>query len=449
LLIFPIFPVAFFPAIGYSRCYRPVVNLILEASGGVKIMTQTEIIDAAFRVWGRDFYQNTSLSDLARELKVSKTALYRHFTNKQALLAAMTGRFFDEFADCIRSGYERAFQLKDRSEGVAVMLRSTAEYYARNAYGLIFSLINVYDRDNAEFAAAEEMRKRGIDMEALHRIIREDYSGCTILMQLIFATLTFFMAHFHETGKTFTSPPDEQAINETISAVLEIITKGLGYTGNDIDTLDYGELENCLAGTEQNIEDDPLLKAVAGAVAEAGPWGASMEQVARRSGLSKSSLYGHFKSKKDMLRQLFITEFKRIIAFAKAGIARSDLPAGRLYLGIFSIIVYLRSRPEILTTLDWVRTRKLDFGPPKRKADFYKIFEGIQKNDEGGGGYGLKMGGKAGDDEDRTLSHWILFLIINILMKRRREHSLADMPDSDARVLFRYVTLGLQGFHKK
>ena len=349
-------------------------------------MTQTEIIDAAFRVWGRDFYQNTSLSDLARELKVSKTALYRHFTNKQALLAAMTARFFDDFTACISASYERAFHLKNRSEGVTAMLRSTAEYYARNAYGLVFSLINVYDRDNAELTAAEELRRRGIDMEALHRIIREDYSGCSILMQLIFATITFFMAHFHKTGKTFTSPPDEKSINENISGVLEIITTGLGYTGSTVDTLDYGELENRIAGTEQNIEDDPLLKAVAGAVAVAGPWGASMEQVARRSGLSKSSLYGHFKSKKDMLRQLFITEFKRILAFARAGIARSDLPAGRLYLGIFSIMVYLRSRPEILTTLDWLRTRKLDFGPPKRNPDFYRIFEGIQKNGEGGGG---------------------------------------------------------------
>jgi AcrR family transcriptional regulator len=45
-----------------------------------------------------------------------------------------------------------------------------------------------------------------------------------------------------------------------------------------------------------------------------------MEMVARRSGLSKSGLYAHFKNKQDMLNRFFITEFTRIANYAKAQI---------------------------------------------------------------------------------------------------------------------------------
>jgi AcrR family transcriptional regulator len=407
-------------------------------------MTKTEIIQAAFKVWGREFYQNTSLSRLMEELGTSKPALYRHFRNKEALMDAMAARFFDDFADCIRSGYEQAIHLKNRTEGVAAMLHSTAEYYARNVYGLIFSLINVYDRDNAEFAAAEELRRRGIDMEAFHRIIREDYSGCALLMPLVFATLTFFMAHFHKTGKTFIDTPSDEAVRKIIAMVNEIITHGLGYSNDTkaITGLNYAKLESQVAGSVQNVEEDPLLKAVAEAVAEAGPWDASMEMVARRSGLSKSSLYGHFKSKQDMLSQLFMTEFRRIIAFARDSIKRSAVPVEQLYLGIFSVVLYLRSKPDILTAMDWIRTRKLDLGPPEQDMDFFVVFKDIRAGR-------LKNGESSGENENQQLSHWILFLIISILMRRHKAQSLTDMPNSDVRTLYRFITLGMEGFKKK
>jgi AcrR family transcriptional regulator len=398
-------------------------------------MTKTEIVQAAFKAWGREFYQNTSLSRLAQELGVSKPALYRHFRNKQALTDAMTAYFFDDFADFIRADYERAMNCKNRSEGVFIMIRGVAEYYARNVYGLIFSLINVYDRDKREHAAGEEFFRRGVDMGRFQKILEEAYTVEPLIMHLIFATLTFCMARFHKAGNTFVNVPPKEAINKITATVNEIIAKGLGYIGDSgkSEELDYEGLENRIAGTVHNVEDNPLLKAVAKAVAEAGPWKASMEMVASRSGLSKSSLYGHFKNRQDMLRQLFITEFKRISAFAKDGIKQSAVPGEQLYLGIFSIVVYLRSRPDILTALDWLRTRKVDMGRHKKEPAFSRVFEGI--NDE-------RL------NKDRSIPHWILFLVVSVLMRRHKTQSLSGMPDSDVRTLYRFITLGLEGFKR-
>jgi AcrR family transcriptional regulator len=398
-------------------------------------MTRTEIIDAAFKVWGRNFYRKTSLSQLAKELGVSKPALYRHFENKQALTDAMTESFLDDFAGSIRADFERAQQVQDADEGIFTIVRSIADFFARNAFALLFSLINIYDRKLDGHAISERLRHRGVDIGTLMRIIEKKYDVDRPIVQLIFATLTFFMAYFHRTENSHKKPPGEEKIQYIISAICKIIENGLGYSIKKIDRFNFEELE-ARVGAPLYAEGEPLFKAVAEAVAEAGPWDASMEMVARRLGLSKSSLYGHFKNKKDMLRRLFSGEFRRIIEFARQGIRLSDVSEEQLYLGIFSITVYFRSHPEFLTAIDWIRTRKLDLGKPERKTDIFRLFEDVDIEPLRG----------FTEDEKLRSSHWILFLLINILTQPGRNEKRGDTKNSDTRLLFRFITLGLGGF---
>jgi AcrR family transcriptional regulator len=436
----------------------------------VQKMTKKEIIEAAYKVWGRELYLSTSLSHVAHELKVCKPALYRHFINKHALLEAMTRYFFDDFTAFVQTGYEDALKKENIDERIFMLIRSITEYYARNVNIFIFSMTKLHDRELDSFVMAEELSIRGIDLEFFHRSIRREYNFEPLVMRLIFATLTFFMAGFHKKGETMIHPPSEKSILKIMCVIGKIIGKGLCYTNEEIDSLDYNELESRIAGTVSGIEDDPLLKAVAGAVAEAGPWEASMEQVARRSGLSKSSLYCHFKSRQDMLHQLFLTESLRIINFAKQGIKLSQVPQEQLYLGIFSIAEYLRSKPDILVTLDWLRNRRLDLGPPgdarygkvrysavhKNEAhyskrhkeppiEFLQLFDEVEikplQNNES-----PFKGLFAGEGDNTVISPWILFLIVNTLMRRDQNQILGDVKNTDIRFLYRFITLGIGGF---
>ena len=400
-------------------------------------MTKTEIVDAAFRVWGRNFYRKTSLSQLACELKVSKPALYRHFENKQALTDAMTESFLDDFAGSIRADFERAQQMQDVDEGIFTIIRSIADFFARNVFALLFSLINIYDRKLDGHFISERLRHRGVDIGTLMRIIEKKYDADQPIVQLIFATLTFFMAYFHRTENSHKNPLCEEKIQYIISAICRVIEKGLGYSTQKIDGFNFDELE-ARVGAPFYAEPEPLFRAVAEAVAEAGPWDTSMEMVARRLGLSKSSLYGHFKNKKDMLRRLFSGEFRRIIEFARQGIKLSGISEEQLYLGIFSITVYFRSHPEFLTALDWIRTRKLDLGKPERKTDIFRLFEDVD----------IEPLRSVTEDEKLRSSHWILFLLVNILTRQGRAASAGDVQNNDIRVLYRFITLGLGGFKK-
>ena len=406
-------------------------------------MTKKEVIEAAFRVWGREFYLNTSLSQVARELGVSKPALYRHFINKQALLDAMTGYFFDDFADFIRADYEKAQKTGDSGELISIILRIIAEYYARNINIFIFLMIKLQNRKLDERNVAKELCNRGIELEKLAVPIKNDYDFQPLGARLLNATLIFVIADFHKKQKTWTNPPSETAIAQIIDATGKIIGSGFCYTHEEIAALDYGKLENRIAGMVSGAGDDPLLKAVAGAVAEAGPWGASMEQVAHRSGLSKSSLYCHFKNKQDMLHQLFVTEFARIMDFARKGIEQSTTPQEQLYLGIFSIVEYLRSKPDILVAMDWIRNRGISLKPPQdipeSQIDFLRLFENIDIK--------FLRDGKSPFTE-LWATPWILFLIINTLMQKNMGHRVKNVPNSDIRFLYRLITLGIGGFKK-
>ncbi|MDR1286567.1 MAG: TetR/AcrR family transcriptional regulator [Treponema sp.] len=401
-------------------------------------MTRQDIAETAFRVWGRNFYLDTSLSFLARELGVSKTAIYRHFRDKQALKDTMYELFFDHYADYIREGFNKASAGEDSAESLAAMIRVQTEYFARNPWKFIFCLAEVYN-DREPENIRDELLKRGIYV-LRHRYIARYSAGFPSFAQMITASLIFWVAHFHKNGRKDVSTLDENPGEDEIKALVAFVEKtvfhGLGLERERTEHLDFDSLEASAASRDsEHVENGILFKAVAEAVAEAGPWNASMDMVARRSGLSKSSLYGHFKNKQDMLRRLFVTEFTHIARFANEGIGLSAVPEEQLYLGIFSIASYLRLRPEILTALSWIRTRRLNLG---RHASYrpFRVFETIK----------LVPCRDWEKVPAEIMSHWIMFLIVNILMRPPEGANFADFPNESIRVLYRFVTLGVEGF---
>ncbi|MDR1971251.1 MAG: TetR/AcrR family transcriptional regulator [Treponema sp.] len=292
------------------------------------------------------------------------------------------------------------------------------------------------------------------------------------VFQAAIATFTFSLAYFHRLGKSESpsggaecwpsSPPPDHAIEGEISLVRAIITHGIGLEKRELEALDYEALEKKVSLATVAIEEDKLLHAVAEAVAGAGPWGVSMEMVACISGLSKSGLYAHFKSKRDMLVQVFVTEFDRIIDFAEESMKGASAAAERLYLAIFAICDYLRSRPDIIIALDWLRTRRFMLSEKKEQevpSRIYRIFGGIR--------FSPDFESQPPDEE--WLPAWILFLIVNSLMTSAKSNSnaqdyrewiqslrgrrqpvsrekFAKLPNETFRNLYRFIARGIQDF---
>ena len=420
-------------------------------------MTQNDIIKAALKVWGRDLYRTTSLSQVAQELGVSKPALYRHFSNKDALLDAMYTFFYDDFAGFMKNGYENALNAGDCHESFLIWIRAIGEYYVRNRETLLFSLVQVYNNRNKETLRTEfELRGINFAHPAFRGSLTMPYPS---KMQLTMATLLSCVAQFHHHDRENMGLPiegtlQEDLVNKIVSGIEDRVIKGLNLDAQRVMAMNYETLEERVTGTVyEDTETNALLRAVAAAVAEAGPWNASMEMVAQRSGLSKSGLYAHFKNKQDMLTQLFITEFSTMANFAKAQIENTSVFEEQLYVTIVSIVDYLRSRPEILLSLDWIKTGRLDLG----KELPLKLFQMIKS---------IKV--EAIQNFDGTflvrIAEWVLFMIVNTLAlwpSNQGENSTsagnsqgknwalkaAEVPNESFRLLFRYIALGLEGLN--
>jgi AcrR family transcriptional regulator len=419
-------------------------------------MTKQDIIQAAFRAWGRSFYTITSLGEVAKELGVSKPALYRHFCSKQALLDAMYDSFMDDYASRIRDDYKMAAEAAEYQEVLFAVIRAIVRYFARNADAFVFSLVHVYGVQRRE-KTGELLIRRGVDMGILDRFFRDAPS------QAIMSTFAFSMAYFHRLGMNGEAAaarePSEQEINREISLVCCIVSNGIGFQKEEIELLNYEALESQVSLTSVP-EENKLLHAVAEAVAGAGPWDVSMGMVSRVSGLSKSGLYAHFKNKRDMLIQLFVTEFDRIINYAEHSMQVSAVTAERLYLAIFAICDYLRSRPDILIALDWLRVRRIGpLDPADKMVPFrlYRIFEDIKPSPE-------LRGYLQGED---WIPAWILSLLVSSLVHGGRRgggqfsqwfkipkdqrgrlfrEDFSRIPNEVFRVLYRFITRGIQEF---
>ncbi|MDR2494557.1 MAG: TetR/AcrR family transcriptional regulator [Spirochaetaceae bacterium] len=408
-------------------------------------MTKQEIITAAFSVWGRDLYQSTSLEKLARALGVSKPALYRHFKNKQALLDAMYASFFDRYAAFIKPRYDTARALEDPGGGLLCVSRAMLEYYIRHKEMFVFSIVRHCGNERNIF---DQFLERGID---LRRFQREDRQNTPepypSLIQLIMGVITFVIGYFH---RPIADLPDRAApvapdAEDLIAFAEKIIAEGLGVARETVGELEYACLEGRIGERSYETgEGEALLKAVAKAVAEAGPYKASMDMVARCSGLSKSGLYSHFKNKKDMLRRLFVTEFDRIIHYAEEGGRLSEIPAERLYLTLFSVADYLRARSEILLSASWIKTRRfetldLKTNPFPRLCRLYRAFQEIDlRLPETGENVFLS-------DRSERLCLMILFLIVHILTRRTEKDGASALSNESIRRLFRFIALGMRG----
>ena len=410
-------------------------------------MTNNDVINAAFRIWGQELYKTTSLAKLAETLGVSKAALYRHFPDKQTLLDAMEERFYDDYAAAIKPAIEETLKSSGKTgadssvddgkwlEKLLSMVRFISGYFARHFDYFIYSLIKLHGSKEHNFFNVEPLFKRGVSFKELKLSFSAGEPSSLFLAGI---TALFGTSLFHKERlgikegalpkrleKAWFTEPSEETILRFTEAITERVRFGLFFDRSLVDSLPYKELENRETGFP--APPDPLLKAVAEAVAEEGPWNASMETVAKKSGLSKSGLYAHFKSKEDMLSRLFMTEFDRIAHYTTAHASTADVREEQLYLAILSITSYLKARPEILVVLDWVRIQRLELDL-SATAELFDFFAELKIGDQF-------------ESRWENVSRWILFLLGGLLLRSSEK----GVDYGSLRRMFRFICLGIEG----
>jgi len=324
----------------------------------------------------------------------------------------------------------------DETGNLVAIGSALASYYARGKNDLLFAFALLLGEKDPEKLFLEELAFRGLS-PALLSFWSSVASANRTRFQFAMGSCFFSVLVFHALHRT-TEAPGEGDILTAGENARTLIQRGLGFGLEPLRKLDYAALESLArTGTDETGGGDGLLAAVASAVAEVGPWNASMDLVAKRSGLSKSGLYAHFKSREEMLAKLFEVEFDRIAALMENRIARGNTGPERVFLAMASAASYLSARPDILSALDWIRVQRIDLGvlmPPR----FVALFSFLEEEPENpfAGFHAKRL---------ELASRWILFHVINFLIHSRvcGADQKAPRPEERLRELHRCVCAGL------
>jgi AcrR family transcriptional regulator len=164
--------------------------------------------------------------------------------------------------------------------------------------------------------------------------------------------------------------------------------------------------------------------------------------VAKKTGLSKSGLYAHFAGKRDMLRQLFLEEFDGVIKHAQAVSARSGVPEEQLYLAIRAVEGFLASEPEFLAAISSLKTRRIDL-------DMDSIGEMVKDREDCHGRFSKvfsEIKNASGETLiDETTGRVVLFLLIDMLVRKPDSMDYKAIPNESFRSLYRFIALGTDG----
>ena len=296
-----------------------------------------EILESAFRIWGECRYQNTSLSDLAAAHGMTKQAIYRYFSSKARLEDAMEEAAVSQFlrsTDEIRSHLESC----KPEEFPEVYARDTIRFMKKKGYQVAF-LSYRYRREPEMHPVILHLQKEMTELASERAGIPEvgmRYLNALVLMEF----------HSRKTGNW------EEAWYRGFGT--ENLTESPRFDQllADASRLDFGV-----------FTEDPIVRAVFEAVLEEGGNGVSLGKVARKAGLTKSSLYNYWPSKEAMLSDVLRRQVKVFSDLFDSYASEYSEPADRLFAYLAFTGSFFRRTPEILNYMQ--RVMSFGINPPR------------------------------------------------------------------------------------
>ena len=293
-----------------------------------------ELLESAFATWGKCRYQKTSLSELASAHGMTKQAIYRYYPSKEKLEQAMEESALEAYETSAASLLEKL------SEGPADRF---AEIFINN---------------NIEF-----LRQKGFYMSFLAYRYRQSDLGPIGTQKLMntFTDLAIEKAGIPGIGMRYLNALTVIEIHRRENDGWKDIWENGFSTGRlqqnpDFDRLlrDASRIDYAMFG------EDPLIRAVFETVMEEAGNGVSLGKVARKAGLTKSSLYNYWPSKEAMLQDVLgrqISVFGRL--FKEFSNQYTD-PANRLFAYLAFTGTFFRRTPEILNYMQRVMSSGIE-----------------------------------------------------------------------------------------
>ncbi|MCG8452494.1 MAG: TetR/AcrR family transcriptional regulator [Spirochaetales bacterium] len=239
------------------------------------------ILDKAFQIWGNVHFHDTSLTGLAAEMGMTKPALYRYYSSKDLLEQAMEERALNGYKNHTKD-LESKLEEVSSKDWVGTYVEINAQYIRENRPYIRFLAYRCRDGRWLDTLSETLCQRLSTQAERL---------GLPVLAIRWLDTLSLLASR----GTTVHSSDVWRCIWE----------KGLG-NEEQLDQPSFDAIwKQAEAINYEVFPEEPLLKAVFETILNEAEASVSLGKVAQRAGMSKSSLYNYWPSKKAMLEDVF------------------------------------------------------------------------------------------------------------------------------------------------
>lgn len=378
--------------------------------------TRDTIISSAFSFYSRPVFENISLSMIASRAGISKTAIYRHFKNKEDLENAMFQQILNEMYGVLSriKSSSASFKRGDMSD-VIVLLQTNNEYF-----NYILSLNSGSIVDNFLM----HLKKKGVseldmlfdndgsvkDMEKYKNSIY--YGGSILYFQLC-------RNKIYECKKIQDSFSSISSYAEKLTDFFKVGLKG------DVSDCTLFRLavldEMCRKSLENMDETSRIFDSIAEIIREKGVKNITVESVAKGIGLAKSSMYSKFASKEQMIHSMIHAEIEKMLKIVSLNIKNAKSCEESIYIMMETELLYFMNNQNLFTVCRWLQFYTTEELAEQSKFEHEKLFSMYFTDINFYSEYpdlGLPV------DDKKIVYGWIFFMPVFLYM-HSNEHKLS------------------------
>lgn len=328
------------------------------------LQKRQEIIDSAFRVWNRNCFFSTSLSDIASSLGITKQAIYRYFKGKQELLCAMEDQIMKEYS-LYTEKLLQSITTESQKEIIELYVTNQIHFFRNRKDYVTFLISRISHKQSDRKDFLEILMK-------LSNFFLNKLSIPLTAAIYIFNLIVFYILI-----------GEQSSIKDMSEKISNILYNGFGtdlfITPSGLDSI---LRENRLAAKNPENEEK-ILTAISDVVLEEGPEKASMKKIAARAGMTKSSLYYYFKNKEEMINNTLNKQTESFVNFYHDKVSSYTQLEEQIFTHFVLTASMIIERPKTLPLAHWFITRGMAVSL-KKPTDFikYKFFfeKAIQGN---------------------------------------------------------------------
>ncbi|MBO7123093.1 MAG: TetR/AcrR family transcriptional regulator [Treponema sp.] len=330
-----------------------------------QVNTKEKILECAFGLYGKPRMSEISLSEIAAKAGISKTAIFRHYKNKEELMEKMREKFFEAFALMISQldDSRKPYNLKGVERAVRCIFDFCQNYPNYLSYFLQVSL-------------SDELLTEGVNLVLLD-------NGINVINEDVFKDKKNFVAQnmvpsffqhtlLHFLILAFCSMKDVVKINDIErykTKVSELIYSGLGKKKNPISDERKKELdERCKLQLESDEKTNRFFNAFIQLMQDNRSSKITVEKIAAALGMAKSSIYSFFANKNDYLMNMLFQETERVCAILKEKSAAAKNPDEAIYIMMRTQANYFALRPQVIMLHGYFIFQEAALAPEDAKA---------------------------------------------------------------------------------